>query len=388
VIRVYRYRLSPTRAQDAALRKTCGMLRELYNAALQEKRDAYAKTGKSPGCYRQQKELVEVRAVRPEFAALHTHLLQDALTRLDRAYKAFFRRCKNGEKPGFPRFKGRGRYTSFTFKDAANGCGAKMVAGEKRVRLTGIGKVKIKLHRPYEGTLKQVTVSLDGDGHWYACLACDDLPTKPLPSTGKSVGIDVGLTTFATFSDDRPSVQNPRPLRTAQASVARAQRVVSKRKRGSKRRRKAVAILAKQHAHVRNARRDFHHKTARSIVRDYDSISVEKLNVKGLARSMLAKSVADVGWGQFLSILAAKAEEAGREYNEANPAGTTVNCSACGEAVPKSLWTRVHDCPRCGLVLCRDKNAARNIERLGRSLRRGEAAREHSQDPRSLSLAR
>lgn len=386
VRRVYRYRLYPTVAQDAALRGTLVLLRELYNAALQERRDAYRATGKSPTNYDQQKSLIDVRAVRPEFALIHTHLLQDALTRLDRAFAAFFRRCREGNTPGYPRFKGHGRYKSFTFKDAAKGNGAKLVAGEKRLRLAGIGKVKIRLHRPHEGRLKQVTVSLDSDGHWYAALMCDDVPPKPLPATGRAVGIDLGIATFATLSDGSPPIANPRPLEMAQAKIARAQRRVSKKKRGSKRRRKAVRVLAKHHAKVRNTRADFHHKIARDLVCVYDRITVEDLNVKGLTRGMLARPVYDVGWAKFTTILAAKAEEAGRELIVVNPAGTSQQCSACGATVRKDLAVRVHRCA-CGYVADRDVNAARNIHRLGQSRRRGASAG-NSVDPKSPSLAR
>lgn len=361
------------------------LLRELYNAALQERRDAYKATGKSPSSYDQQKSLIEVRALRPEFAEVHTHLLQDAITRLDRAFKAFFRRVKSGDKPGYPRFRGRGRYNTFTFKDAANGNGAKLVSGHKRLRLCGIGNVKIKLHRPYEGRVKQISVTLDGDGHWYACLLCDEVPAKPLPATGLRVGVDVGITTFAALSDGG-LVENPRPLERAQADVAKAQRRVSRRKRGSNRRHKARVLLAKQHARVRNARKDFHHKTARDLVRRYDSISIEDLHVKGLAGGMLAGPVHDAGWAQFTTILAAKAECAGRELVKVDPCGTSQTCSECGAEVRKTLSVRVHDCPDCGYRADRDVNAARNINTRGHRVRRGDDR--VPDDPRSPCLSR
>jgi len=386
VRRVYRYRLYPTRAQERALHGTLGLLRELYNAALQERRDAYRATGKSPSGYDQQKALRDVRALRPEFADVHTHLLQDALTRLDRAFHAFFRRVKAGATPGYPRFKGRDRYRTFTFKDAANGNGAKLVAGGKRLRLAGIGNVKVQLHRPYEGRLKQVSVTLDGDGHWYAALVCDDVPAKPLPATGRDVGVDVGITTFAALSDGG-MVENPRPLETARVALLRAQRRVSRRKRGSTRRRKAAVVLARKHARVGNARKDFHHKVARDLVRRYDRIAVEDLNVKGLAGGMLARPVHDAAWAQFTTILAAKAEEAGRELVRVDPRGTSQVCSACGCEVRKALAVRIHRCPHCGYVADRDTNAARNIHRLGHS-RRGGARNAAADDPRSPLLAR
>jgi len=369
MVRVYRYRLYPTRAQDAALRETLYRLRELYNAALQHRRDAYRRQGVSVSAYSQMRELVGVRLVRPEYAEIHTHLLQDVLTRLDRAYRAFFRRCKSGEMPGFPRFKGRGRYRTFTFKDAANHNGVRLLP-TGRVKLAGIGNVKVKLHRPLDGRIKQVSVSLDGDGHWYVAFACADVPAKPLPATGKSVGIDVGITTFAALSDGT-MVDNPRPYESTQRELRTAQRRVARRKRGSRRRRKAVVLLAKRSARVQRVRLDFQHKTALDIVQRFDSIAVEDLNVNGLAQMRLAKQVHDAAWAQFTAILASKAESAGREFYRVDPRGTSQECSGCQERVPKGLHVRVHECPHCGLVEDRDVNAAVNVQRRGQRLRGG-----------------
>ena len=385
MVRVYRYRIYPTRAQDVALRETLYRLRELYNAALQHRRDAYRKSGATVSAYDQMRELAGVREVRPEYASIHTHLLQDAITRLDRAYRAFFRRVKAGETPGFPRFKGRGRYRTFTFKDAANHNGVRLLAGGKRVKLAGIGNVKVKLHRPVGGRIKQASVSLDGDGHWYIAFACADVPARPLPPLDTSVGIDVGITTFAALSDGT-MVDNPRPYEMAQRSLATAQRRVSRRKRGSKRRRKAVELLAKQSARVQRVRLDFHHKTAHAIVQRFGSIAVEDLNVKGLARMRLAKQVHDAGWAQFTTILEAKAESAGREFYRVDPRGTSQECSGCQERVPKGLRVRVHACPHCGLVLDRDVNAAVNVQARGHRVRGG-ASRKRPVESRSPFLA-
>lgn len=385
MVRVYRYRIYPTRAQDAALRETLERLRELYNAALQHRRDAYRKRGEGVSAYGQMRELAGVREVRPEYAEIHTHLLQDAITRLDRAYRAFFRRVKAGETPGFPRFKGRGRYRTFTFKDAANHNGVRLLAGGKRVKLAGIGNVKVKLHRPVGGRIKQASVSLDGDGHWYIAFACADVPARPLPPLDTSVGIDVGITTFAALSDGA-MVDNPRPYEMAQRSLATAQRRVSRRKRGSKRRRKAVDLLAKQSARVQRVRLDFHHKTAHAIVQRFGSIAVEDLNIRGLARMRLAKQVHDAGWAQFTTILANKAESAGREFYRVDPRGTSQECSGCQERVPKGLRVRVHTCPHCGLVLDRDVNAAVNVQARGHRVRGG-ASRKRPVESRSPFLA-
>jgi putative transposase len=384
MVRVYRYRLYPSRAQDAALRQTLERLRELYNAALQERRDAYQKQGVRLSAYGQMAELRGVREVREDIAGIHVHLLQDAITRLDRAYRAFFRRLKGGEKPGYPRFRGKGRYRTFTFKDAKNRNGARLVAGAKRLDLAGIGKVKIKLHRPLQGTIKQIAVTLSGDGHWYAAFVCADVAPQPLAATGARVGIDVGITSFATLSNGEP-VENPRPYQCAQRKLKTAQRRVSRRKNGSARRRAAVVLLAKQHDKVQRVRRDFHHKTALRLVERFDSIAVEDLNIRGLAGSMLAKQVHDAGWAQFTTILAGKAESAGREFAKVDPRGTSQDCSGCGTLVRKTLSVRVHACPECGLVMDRDHNAAINVLRRGHRLRRGLDSRPN--DPRSPGLA-
>jgi putative transposase len=259
--------------------------------------EAYGRQRVRVSAYGPMRELAAVREVRPEYASLHTHLLQDAITRLDRAYRAFFRRVKAGETPGFPRFKGKGRYRTFTFKDAAHRNGVRRVAGGERVELTGIGRVKVKRHRPLVGTVKQASVSLGGDGHGYVAFTCGGVPVESLAPTGRSVGIDVGITTLAALSD-ATSVDNQRPYPRAQAALAVSQRRVSRRKRRGSRRRKAVALLAKQHDRVRRVRLDFHHKTAIDLVRRFDRIRLEDLNVKGLAQMRLAKQVHDAACAQ------------------------------------------------------------------------------------------
>jgi len=384
VLRVYKFRLCPTSAQAEALGVLIGRLRYFYNAALQERRDGY-RAGVKVTRATQERAITAVKRDPecPDYAGVHTHLLQDVVKRLDRAFQAFFDRVKRGQTPGYPRFKSRDRYATFTFKDAGKGNGAAVVAGGARIRLHGIGNVKMKQHREMEGTLKTIGVTRDGTGHWYAIIA-RELPAHPLPATGESVGVDVGITTFAALSDGT-MVENPRPLATARIRMERAQRKVSRRKRGSKRRRKARRLLAKAHAHVANVRKDFHHKTARDLVRRYDRIAIEDLNVKGLARGMLAKAVHDAGWGQFVAILTEKAEEAARVLVRVDPSGTSQECSGCGEVVRKGLSERVHRCPRCGLVLDRDTNASRNIKdrafgpvtRPGRGLRGGAAHEAH-----------
>jgi len=189
---------------------------------------------------------------------------------------------------------------------------------------------------------------------------------KPLPANSESVGVDVGLSAFATLSDGT-EVDNPRYYREAQKQLRTAQRKVARRKKGSHRRRKAVQLLQRAHAHIRNQRADFQHKISRWLVNEYGLIAVEDLNVKGLASGMLAKSVSDAGWGMFLEKIAYKAANAGRRFFRVNPNGTTQLCSNCGSHCPKDLSQRVHSCS-CGLELGRDHNAALNILKLGLGL--------------------
>ena len=368
--RAFRYRLYPSTSQAAKMLVILDRLRDLYNAALQERRDAYRKTGKSPSFIDQMASRRELKIACPEYTEVHSHLLCDALRRVDLAFKAFYRRCSAGDKPGYPRFKGHSRYRTFTFSDIKNGNGASVVNGGRRIRLAGIGNVRVKLHRPYEGVIKTISVTLDRSGRWYVRLSCDHVPTKPIPQTGAEVGIDLGIRSFAAMSDG-PSFDNPRLLQAAARRLAIAHRKLSKHKRGSGRREKSRVLLAKQHAKVSNARKDFQHKVALAMVRRFDRIHIENLNVRGLASGFLSKQVRDAAWGQFIQILSDKAESAGRDLVRVNPRGTSQMCSGCGTEVPKDLSVRVHDCPHCGLVLDRDVNAARNILRLGQSLRGG-----------------
>jgi putative transposase len=236
------------------------------------------------------------------------------------------------------------------------------------VRIQGVGEIKVKLHRPVQGKIKTVSIRREA-GRWFAVFSveCDK---APLPPSSATVGIDVGLTAFATLSDgDGTEIDNPRLYRDAQRKLRVAQRRVARRKsKRSNRRRKAVAVLQRQHAHIQNQRSNFQHKVSRVLVDNYGVIVVEKLNIKGLASGMLAKSVNDAGWGYFLSKLAYKAESAGREFIKVDPRNTSQTC-ICGQRVAKTLSERWHSCPGCGLSQSRDHVSAQVILRLGLSLR-------------------
>ncbi len=361
MFKTFKYRLYPNRAQSEALTGQLSAACTLYNAALQERRDAWKMGHVSLMFYDQAKQLKAIRAAGDTALSNH-HTGTEVLHRVDRTFQAFFRRVKGGERPGFPRFKSRSRYDSYSFPQYGNGC---KLRDNGRLYVQGVGQLKLKLHRPVEGMIKTVTLKREA-GRWYACFSVEAPTPEPLPATGQVVGIDVGLTHFAVLSDGT-EIANPRHYQAAQTKLRRAQRKVARRKKGSNRRRKAVRALQRVHQQVRNQRADFHHQVCRKLVNTYDLIAVEDLNVRGMAKGWNAKSVTDAGWGMFLSKLSYKAEEAGRELVRVNPNGTSQRCP-CGTSVPKGLAQRWHQCPNCGLSVGRDHASALEVLRLGLSL--------------------
>ncbi len=378
--KAFKYRLYPTKQQKEILFWTLARCRELYNAALAERKEAYRMRGVSISYYEQKRDLPEIKAeIREEYQQIHSQVLQDVLLRLDKAFKAFFRRIKNGEEPGYPRFQGRTRYDSFTYPQG----GYSLDVHEKRATLTlsKIGTLKIKLHRPIEGVIKTCTMKYEA-GQWYAVFACEIKQPEHLPPVESEVGIDLGVTHFAALSDET-FIESPRYYRKAQADLKRKQQALARKKRGSHRREKARKQVAKAHRRVRNQRRDFQHKQAKKLVQEHQVIVFEDLQLTNLvkrakpkrdteteqylpngasAKSGLTKSVLDNGLGQFVQIVTYKAACAGREVYKINPKYTSQICSACGKKGPKKdLSERVHICPNCGIVLDRDTNAALNI---------------------------
>jgi putative transposase len=356
--KTYKYRLFPTDTQAQALDGQLGEACRLYNAALQERRDAYQHSGLSVNYYEQANQLKEMRSA-GSLDLANFSACQDVLRRVDKTFKAFFHRVKAGMKAGYPRFKSRRRFDSYTFPSYGDGC---RLTGA-RLYLQGVGHIKVKLHRPLDGAVKTVTVKREC-GTWYACFSVEYV-AAPLPATETCTGIDVGLTAFVTLADGT-TIDNPRCYKRAYARLRLAQRRVTRRKRGGHNRRKAVVLLQKAHVRVRNQRADFHHKAARALVNTYGVIAVEDLNIKGLASGMLAKSVNDAGWSRFITKLAYKAEEAGRTLIQVDPRGTSQVC-LCGAAVRKTLAQRWHQCPDCGLSAARDHVAAQLVLRLGLS---------------------
>jgi putative transposase len=357
--KTYKYRLYPTDVQAQTLDTQLGEAYRLYNAALQERRDAYSRGGISLNYYDQANQLKEIRHAGDSSLANFSSA-QDVLRRVDKTFKAFFGRCKAGKKAGYPRFKSRRRFDSYTFPSYGDGC---RLTGA-RLYLQGVGHIKVKLHRPVDGAIKTVTVKREC-GKWYVCFSVE-MAGAPLPDVDAATGIDVGLTAFATLADGT-EVDNPRYYKKTQARLRLAQRRVARRKRGGKNRRKAVLLLQKAHRKIKNQRADFQHKVARHLVNTYGVIAVEDLNIKGLASGMLARPVNDAGWSGFLSKLAYKAAEAGRRLIPVDPRGTSQTC-LCGAEVRKTLAQRCHECPDCGLSAARDHVSAQLILRLGLSL--------------------
>ena len=361
--KAFKYKLQPTPEQERVLDHTLRLCRVLYNCALEQRRTWWGRgQGRAATRAQQEAELPDLKAAFPEYAALHSQVLQDVLTRLDRGYQAFFSRVKAGEAPGYPRFQGAQRYHSFTYKQFGNGA----TLDNGFLVMSKIGRLAVRWSRSLEGVPKTVTISKEVDG-WYACFSCAEVPVLPLPPTGSETGIDVGLKVFLATADGE-QVENPRHYRRGEKRLAKAQRRVSRRKKGSNRRKKAVVLLAKAHQHVKRQRADHHHKTALDLLRQYDTIYLEDLQVANMARNHhLAKSISDAGWAQFRTILAYKAECAGKRVLAVPPAFTTQDCSGCGERIQKSLSIRTHACTSCGLIMDRDENAARNILRAGQA---------------------
>lgn len=356
-MKAYRFKLKPTTRQQADFEQWLEICRELYNAGLQERRDAYRTCGKSINYYHQALELPEIKEIRSDVAQVNAQVLQDVLRRLSKTFDSFFRRCKQGEKLGFPRFKSKHRYDSFTFPQMK---GSFRIEGN-RLHLSKIGKVKIIQHRPVEGEIKTCTIKREADG-WYAIFVVEESFMPFIPKTGETVGVDLNISNFATLSTGEV-IDNPRFLRSSEKRLKTAQRKVSHGKKGSKRRKKAVQLLAKQHLKIKRQRLDFFHKAANQLIREFNEIAVEDLNIAGMVKNHhLAKSISDVAWGTFLLILTSKAESAGRRVWKVPAAFTTQECSRCGNRVKMSLAMREYRCIACGLVLPRDHNSALNIK--------------------------
>ncbi len=357
----HRFRLYPTRDQGRELRIMLETHRRLYNACLAQRKQAYAEEGISLGYCAQSSWFKDQREVNPWFARLNFSSAQATMRRLDRSFSAFFWRVKVGQKPGYPRFKTQGRFTSVEFPAYRDGIRLK----DGKLRVQHVGFIKCKVHRTVEGVIKTATLKFDGD-KWHVILSCDLGEVRVPPSQNPPVGIDVGIESFLTTSDGIRE-PNPQYLKVELPTLRRAGRAVSRKKKAGKNRTKAIRKLRRLHARVKNLRHEHHHKTALKLVRRYGLIAVEGLNITGMLRNRrVSRAIADAAWSGFVATLRYKAERAGAEVVEVNAQGTSQACSRCGTEVRKSLSVRTHRCSHCGLSLHRDENAARNI--LARAL--------------------
>jgi putative transposase len=356
---MFQYRIYPTKKQEQKLNETLEECRWLYNHLLAKRRDAWEQEGKSFSLYQQQETFSTLKQEHPSLKGVHSQVLQNVAVRIDLAFKAFFRRAQAGEKPGYPRFKGKGRYDSFTFPQSGFS-----ITHDDRVCLSKIGSIKMVYHRPVRGKIKTLTIHQSSTGKWYASFSCEAAPAC-LPANSAAVGIDVGLKTFATLSNG-VSIANPRFFRKEEKALAKVQRKHSKLAKGTPQRRKHRKVVARVHERIAWKRENFTHQHSREIVNHYGMIAVEDLTVNRMLHNhCLAKSIADASWSAFFSQLSSKSEEAGRQVVKVNPAYTSQTCSQCGHRQNMPLSERIFACPCCHAHLDRDLNAAKNILGLG-----------------------
>ncbi|MFF4519722.1 RNA-guided endonuclease InsQ/TnpB family protein [Streptomyces mirabilis] len=390
MIRAYKFLMRPTQGQQGALAE---MLRDhcsLYNGALQERRDAYRHASKTTVRYGQQSaQLKDIRAFDPECQGRWSFSSQQAtLRRLDKAFAAFFRRVKAGDKPGYPRFRSGKRFDTVDFPKDGDGCRWDSTPHDPvtRVRLQGVGHVKVYQHRPVAGKVKTISVKREGR-RWYVILTADQAQPEPLPATGSVVGVDMGIANFLADSNGE-FVPNPRHGAKASAKLEVAQQALSRCKRGSKRRRKAVDTVARLHRKVRRQRLDHAHKTALDLVREHDFVAHEDLKIRNMnrapapkpdpnqqgsflpngasAKAGLNRSIADAGWGVFLAILAAKAEGAGRQVMAVDPRNTSRTCLECRHVSAENRPTQEKfHCVSCDHTAHADTVGAINVLRAG-----------------------
>ena len=357
--KTFQYRLFPKKKQVKALEATLEECRWLYNHLLEKRRDAWEQEGKSLSLYQQQETFSILKHERPSLKGVHSQILQNVAVRLDLAFQAFFRRWKAGAKPGYPRFRGKHRYDSFTFPQSGFS-----ITHDDRVCLSKIGSMKMVYHRRVRGKIKTLTIHKSSTGKWYASFSCEVEP-EYLPYNPDAVGIDVGLKTFATLSDGQ-TIENPRFFRSEEKALAKVQRKHAKLAKGTPERRTHRKAVARVHERIAWKRHNFTHQQSRRVVNQFGTICVEDLEVNRMVHNhCLAKSISDAAWSAFFAQLSRKAEGAGRQVVKVNPAFTTQTCSRCGHRQKMALAERTYHCPCCLLSLDRDVNASKNILALG-----------------------
>jgi len=353
----YKYRIYPNKATEQKLNEALDTCRWLYNRLLQEMNEAKER-GITLGKLDTQNMIPTLKLENPDLQKVYSKALQMVNYTLWSNIKALSAFKKNGRKIGKLRFKGKDWYKTINY----NQSGFKIDQDHSLLHLSKIGDIKIKLHRKTDGVIKAVLIKKSGK-EWYAIVQTEPGPNIPDPET-RSIGIDVGLKSFAVDTDGN-SVENPRFAEKAAIKVKSIQRRLSRSEKGSNNRRKLKDKLSKVHERINNQRTDFLHKLSRHYVNNYDTICVEDLDVKGLKEKGhnkgVHRSIYDASWSKFMFMLSYKAESAGRKLIKVDPRNTTQRCSSCGSIVKKELSDRVHECPYCGFSCDRDYNASRNI---------------------------
>ncbi len=367
MIRTYKYRLYPNNAQERALDFLLWQARRLYNSALEFRILYWEQNQERLSYYDQRDYFCALRKQQPDTLGILPYGTVDSMMRrLQRSFDAFFRRLKAGEKPGYPRFKGRHRFHSIEYRP---GSGFKFIPSDNRkavVRIAHVGEIRVKYHRslPDGVKIKHAIVKRNGVGKWFVCLMLELPDREPAEREYNPIGIDVGLKSLLALSDGT-LIDNPRWLRNALAKLRIAERRKSRRKKGSNRRNRARLDVARLHEKVANQRRHIWHVTTHRLIKNYSIVAIEDLPLGFMTRNEhLALSAHDAGLGEFRQLLEYKAESAGTPVIAVNPYNTTQVCSGCGVIVPKGLKDRVHRCVSCGLEIDRDVNAARNILQL------------------------
>ena len=347
----YRLRIYPTIVQIEDMQHTLNTCRFLYNDCLEDRKNAYERTGITVGYYDQQYELKNREGIN-----IYSKVAQDVLRRLQKAYNDFFDRVKKGEKPGYPRFQGFARYNSFNYLQS----GFKILDNGK-LHLSKIGDIKLVQHREMEGKVKTITVKRDGN-HWYASFSTElKIDIEPV-EIRKMTGIDVGIKTLGVLSNG-DEIPNIRITNNYEKRLAKVQRRLSRMKKGSSNRNKQKTKVQNVHRDIRNVRNDYLQKQSTILVKDYDLIAMEELQVKNMIKNhKLAKSIADVSWNKFKLMIKYKAEWAGKEVIFVDPRNTSKTCSVCGHIQSMPLSQRTYTCS-CGNTMDRDHNAAINILR-------------------------
>ena len=353
--KTFKFKLYPSKSQKTKLNQHLEICRVVYNKTLEVRKLTYENEGKSLSLYDTNKMLKDWKQEITGLDSVYAQVLQQVQERVHLGMVSFFTRCKLGDKPGYPRFKSKDRYDSFTYKQ--NGFNLE----ENKLQLSKIGKIKIKKHREIQGKIKRLTIQKTSTNEWFANFICETEPNIQLKLENE-IGIDLGLKTFAVLSDET-TIENPRFYQKEIEELAKVQQKFSKDKNN-----KNKLVVFKVHKRIKNKRDNFLHQESHKLITNYQIIVMEDLDVKNMRQNnykSINRGIQDTGWRIFINMMSYKAEEAGRNFILVNAKNTTQMCSNCESIVFKELGERIHSCPHCGLIMDRDLNAAKNILRLG-----------------------